>query len=743
MFSPNRLSTCLPAIVLLAALPCSAGQNGSRDDFLERYSETGRFRLGRPSAIKPTPDGGAILFLRSGPRDRVRDLYELDLESGAERVLMTAEMILQGEEEELTAEELARRERMRNTSRGISAYDLSGDGKRILVPLAGRLFVVERATGKVRELTSEFGSPIDPRLSPDGSRVACVRDGELYVIDINSGEERRLTTGAGGPISHGLAEFVAQEEMGRYRGYWWSPDSKKIVYQRTDNSGLEMMSIMDATHPEKAPNSWAYPRPGKANAKVSLGIIAATGGETTWIDWDRERYEYLARVVWSEHGPLTLLVQNREQTEQRLLTVDCSKGSTSSLLVERDEAWVEIDTDMPFWLPEGAGFLWTSESDGHKTLEYRDRAGKLLRAVAGSGIGFLDFEHYMENREEVIVRASLVPTISHIYRLPLMPSKGEAVKLSRGVGIHDVVSPARGTLFVKMSEDLAGERRYMVFDERGTTGAELKSVAENPGFTPNVELTSVGEDPIFHAALVRPHEFDDERRYPVIVHVYGGPGAQMVRATASRFLLDQWMANQGYIVISVDGRGTPGRGREWSRAIKHDLIDLPLKDQVAALRLLGEQYAELDLSRVGIHGWSFGGYFTAMALMRHPETFHAGVAVAPVVDWLDYDTHYTERYMGLPEVNAEGYAAANVLTYAGGLSRPLLLVHGTADDNVYFTHSLKLVDALFRAGIHFEFLPLPGFTHLVPEPLASRRLYDRMMEHFARNLAEPEATKGP
>jgi dipeptidyl-peptidase-4 len=209
----------------------------------------------------------------------------------------------------------------------------------------------------------------------------------------------------------------------------------------------------------------------------------------------------------------------------------------------------------------------------------------------------------------------------------------------------------------------------------------------------------------------------------------------MVRSVAGRFLLDQWMADQGYIVVSIDGRGTPGRGRDWSRAIKHDLIELPLKDQVSALRLLGEKYSELDMSRVGMHGWSFGGYFTAMALMRHPELFRAGVAVAPVVDWLDYDTHYTERFMGLPDDNPEGYASANVLTYASRLERPLLLVHGTADDNVYFTHSLKLVDALFRAGRYFEFLPLPGFTHLVPEPLATKRLYARMMDHFARNLA--------
>jgi dipeptidyl-peptidase-4 len=210
----------------------------------------------------------------------------------------------------------------------------------------------------------------------------------------------------------------------------------------------------------------------------------------------------------------------------------------------------------------------------------------------------------------------------------------------------------------------------------------------------------------------------------------------MVRSSSSRYLLDQWIADHGYVVVRIDGRGTPGRGREWSRAIKNDLIEVALEDQVEALRILGEEHAEMDMSRVGIHGWSFGGYFTAMAVLRHPELFRAGVAVAPVADWLDYDTHYTERFMGLPEDNPKGYEAANVLTYAGRLSRPLLIIHGTADDNVYFMHSLKLADALMRAGKRFDFLPLPGMTHIVPDPHVTRMLYARLLEHFERNLRE-------
>jgi dipeptidyl-peptidase-4 len=725
----------LATVPLFASAATAAASGAPGDDFLERFAATGRFRLGRPAAMRPTPDGRAILFLRSGARDFVRNLYELDLESGSERLLLTAEQILAGEKEQLTEEEKARRERMRLAARGIASFDLSSDGKRILVPLGGRLFIIERGDGEILELKSDSEFPIDPRLSPDGRRVACVRDGELYVIDIESGEERRLTHGAGGAISHGLAEFVAQEEMGRYRGYWWSPDSERIAYQMTDTSGVELLNIMDASHPERPPTSWPYPRPGKANAKVRLGVMAATGGDTLWIDWDQGgHYEYLARVVWSEKAPLTILVQNREQTEQRLLAVDVSDGSTRSLLVERDEAWVEIDPKMPFWLPDGSGFLWTTDREGATTLEHRDRRGRLVSTVVGAEVGLQEFEHYIDKRKEVIVRASTDPTSSHIYRFPLDPAGGRRAVVAQQPGTHDILSPSRAAVYVKMHENLDGTRRYEAFDERGSMGVQLKSVAEHPGVRPNVELTTVGKDIVYHAAIIRPSSFKQGRRYPVIVHVYGGPGAQLVRAAASRFLLDQWMADQGYVVVSIDGRGTPGRGRQWSRAIKNDLIALPLEDQVTALKLLGERYDELDLSKVGIHGWSFGGYFAAMALMRHPDTFHAGVAVAPVSDWMDYDTHYTERYMGLPQENAEGYKAASLLTYAGGLRRPLLLVHGTADDNVYLTHSLKLIDGLFRAGRYFEFLPLPGFTHIVPEPLATMRLYERIMEHFAMSL---------
>jgi len=314
-------------------------------------------------------------------------------------------------------------------------------------------------------------------------------------------------------------------------------------------------------------------------------------------------------------------------------------------------------------------------------------------------------------------------------------------------GRNDGVFARRRGVWVHTLNGATGVVRSTVRGRDGKTLATLRSVAEPPPFMPRVEFVTVGSR-AYHAAIVRPRDARPGARYPVLLYVYGGPHGQEVVQTARSFLLRQWFADQGFVVVTIDGRGTPGRGRGWERVIKGDLIEVALSDQVEALQALGAEHPELDLSRVGVYGWSFGGYFSAMATLRRPDVFRAGIAGAPVVDWRDYDTFYTERYMGLPESNPGGYASANVLTYADQLERPLMVVHGTVDDNVYFQNSMKLVDALFRAGKPFEFLPLAGFTHLVPDPLVTERLYTRMLEFFRRELGDPgrerpASTAGP
>ncbi len=705
--------------------------------FLEQYAATYHFRLGRPVSIKPAPDGRAILFLRSGPRSFRQDLYEFDVATGKERLLLTAAQLLGGADEHLTPAERARRERMRVVARGITSFQLSRDGSRILVPLSGRLFILDRPDGSVREVTVEGGSPEVPRLAPDGERIAFVLEGDLYVVEVAGGRARRLTTDAGATISNGLAEFVAQEEMGRHSGFWWSPDSKRIACQQTDVANVEQLTVADLARPEQPPQRFAYPRPGRDNAVVRLGIVPVEGGRRQWVEWDRERYPYLAAVTWEEHAPLTILLQNRRQTQEVLAAVEPAGRSITVLLTEQDDAWIDLEAGMPRWFRDGSAFLWTTERRGRPQLEVREPDGRLRHVVTPLDAGLQGFVALDERRGRVYVQASTDPAESHIESLPLDPEVPAPKRLSAEPGVHAATFSENGEIFVHtyggMSDEWIRVRRA-----EGESVGEIASVAEAPrlglDLSATVQVTTVGEQPALQAVLIRPRNFAPGRAYPVIEHVYGGPGSQMVRRSARNWLLDQWIADHGYIVVAVDGRGTGNRGRGWQRAVKNDLIGLPLQDHAEAIRELGAKFSEVDVSRVGIYGWSFGGYFSAHAVMRRPDVYRAGVAGAPVADWLDYDTHYTERYMGLPADNPSGYRDASALTWAGDLTAALLIIHGTSDDNVYFTHSLRLADALFRAGKPFEILPLAGFTHMVPDPLVTERLYARIMSFFEAHL---------
>jgi dipeptidyl-peptidase-4 len=732
---PKRLPIIALLVLLAGSQAAHAAEKQVRQpEFLEQYASTYRFSLGRPASVQVTRAGDVVLLLRSGPRSFVRDLYEFDVARGTERLLASAEKLLAGSQEELSDEEKARRERMRLAARGIASYELSRDGRRLLIPLSGRLFLVERATGAARELKSAGGGAIDARFSPDGRRVAYVRGGELYVLDIESGESRPLTHGATETLTFGLAEFVAQEEMGRMHGYWWSPDSQSIVFQESDTSEVETLYIADPAHPERPAQSWRYPRPGKNNARVRLGIVAVDGGETRWIDWDRQAFPYLAAVAWDEKGPPLVLVQNREQTDERLLAVDPAAGATRELLNEKDDAWLNLDAGLPQGLPSGEGFLWSSERSGGWQLELRAPDGKLVRSLTTTDLNYRRVLGLDEGANAVLVAAGAEPTECHVYRVGLSPG-AMPVRLTNVPGVHSAVVAEENGTYVLTTQTLGNDPQITIHARDGSQLGTLKSVAETTPLPPCVEPTTVGENPTLHAAIIRPSGFDGDQKYPVIVSVYGGPHSQTVVAARGRYLLDQWLAEQGFIVVSIDGRGTPARGRAWERAIRGNLIDVPLTDQVAGLRALSAKYPQLDLTRVGIYGWSFGGYFSAMAVMREPDVYRVGVAGAPVTDWRDYDTHYTERYLGLPEKNERGYEASSVLTYAPQLRRPLLLIHGTADDNVYFLHSIRLSDALFRARREFEFLPLSGLTHMVPDPVVTRSLYTRIAEQFLEHLA--------
>lgn len=738
-----RLSLLLSALLTSRAL-LSAQEAAARaeppivqPEFLAEHAATRGYSLGRPTKPTPTPDGTAVLFLRARPDNPAQDLFEFDAATKQTKTLLTADQLMKGGEEKLTPEEKARRERQRLQARGLASFTLFDDGRKLLVPLSGKLFVFDRATGRHEELPLKK-TPIDPQVSPDGKKLAYVLDHDVFVMDLATKAEKQLTTGGTADVSHGLAEFVAQEEMNRHHGFWWTADSKRLVYEEADARAVEVWRVADAGNPAAKPSEQRYPRPGKNNVKVRLGVIPADGGETVWIKWDAEKYPYLTTVKADEGGPLTMCVQDRIQQQSEILAVNCETGEANHLFSMQDPAWLNIDQQFPFWLKDSERYLVGLEKDDgcklmlmHRTQDLPNRPALPAAAKPAELCSFDDRStalYYLDSAH---------PLERHLNRIQLDLSEKGPTRLTTAPGVHSAVFSKNHAIYVLTAVGPKSMPKTTVHRADGTLIGELPSVAKEPPFTPTTEYVQVGKEG-WWCAVTRPRNFDPKKKYPVIVSVYGGPTLQTVMKSMPGYLMAQWQADQGFIVVHIDNRGTPGRGRSWERAIYRSFGSIPLDDQAAALKALGAKFPELDLTRVGIRGWSFGGYMSALAVLKRPDVYHAGIAGAPVCAWEDYDTHYTERYLGLPKDNPDGYKESSLLTWAPKLSRPLLLVHGTADDNVYPLHSLKLADALTRAGKDFEYLPLLSMTHGVSDATLRRRLEERCLRFFKRHLGAPK-----
>jgi len=725
------------ALAVAAAPAVTAPEPAPEDPFLRQLAETRAFRAGRPTAIQLTPGGEAALFLRSGPRSRVQSLLETDLATGATRELVSPAALASAQAP--TAAEAARLERQRITARGVTHFELSPDGAQVALPVGGRVLLLDRKTGALRPLAPAV-DVLDPRFSPDGRALAYVKDRDLHVLDLASGRERRLTRARRADLTNGLAEFVAQEEMGRQEGYWWAPDARRLAYTEVDTAPVAKRALCDPARPERGCTLEPYPRAGGENARVRLLVVPAAGGKPVAVRWDRQAFPYLATVRWEKGAPLVLLVQDRAQQVQRLLAADPATGATRLLLEERDPDFLELDQDFPVFRKDGS-FYWLTERNGGPEVELRARNGELVRSVVPPEVGFVKLAGHDREADLLVFTAAPEPTQTVVHRVraggtpePLILGEdGED-----GPALRSAVLSKRGGAVAVTWSTLRRMARSAVFSVDGAKLAELPSVAEEPPFVATTELRKVGPGAGLWTSLVRPRTSLPVAKLPVVLDVYGGPAAPGV-VHAPR-LEAQWLADQGFLVVEVDGRGTGRRGRAFARAIRGDFSEVVLDDQVAALRALAAEVPALDLDRVGVTGWSFGGWTAAMAVLSRPEVFKAAVAGAPVAEWRDYDTHYTERYLGLPQENAAGYDRSSLLTWAPGLSRPLLVLHGTADDNVYFSHGLKLADALFRAGRRFELAPIAGATHLLPEPIAQVRRNQLIAEFFRRHLGAQAGT---
>lgn len=702
--------------------------------FPRRHARTRRFTLGLARTFALAPDGARVTFLRSSSaEDAVHALWALDMDSGRERLVADPRTLTDAGEQHLTDAERARRERLRESGEGIVAYAVDRDVTKAVFVLGGQVWVADLVSGGATALPETQGG-FDPRLDPTGQRVAFMRGSGVEVMELDAQSPQVLVAATPHEegVSWGRAEFIAAEEMGRLRGFWWSPDGTRLAVTRVDESAVQRWHIGDPANPERAAQQLLYPAAGTANAEVSLWL-ADLDGVLTPVTWDQDTFEYLADVRWTAHGPLLLVVQSRDQRTVRYLSANAN-GETTVIREFTDPAWVDLIGGSPQWLPDGR-LLHTVDLNDTRCLaidgEPVTDPGLQVRHVVGV------------HRDSVMVQASIDPTAAQLWRIPL---DGTPAQLVGGVGadtgMTDAVCSDALLVTVRRSLDATGPTITVHGDGREWTVA---GKALPHGLTLNVQLLTLGERAL-RAALVLPVGYQlSDGPLPVLLDPYGGPHAQRVTQSADAYLTAQWFADQGYAVLIVDGRGTPGRGPDWERAVLGDLASPVLDDQVDALHAAAAVVGGFDLGRVAIRGWSFGGYLAALAVLRRPEVFHAAIAGAPVTDWALYDTHYTERYLGTPDKDPEHYRHSSLLDDAAKplapsdahLARPLLLIHGLADDNVVAAHTLRLSAALLAAGRRHEVLPLSGVTHMTPQEVVAENLLRLQLDFLRRALPHP------
>ena len=669
-------------------------------------ARTRRLTLGAPRSFRIADDGSRVAFIRSRAGDDPEgSLWVLDLVSGEERSIY--DPAADGEEH-LTQEERDRRERMREQLTGVTTYDADPGLTLATFVIGGRVHVADLVEGSARHLDGSVEGAFDARLDPTGRRLAYVVDGTLHVQDVADGSARVLAHDDDPDIHWGVAEFVASEELDRHRGYWWSPDGERIVAARVDERRVLTWYISSPVDPDAPPRAVRYPQAGTDNADVSLSVLGLDGSRVD-IDRDREAFPYLVNVTWNDRCPLTLLVLSRDQKRWLVLEADPGSGKTRTLFEDIAEHWQTVVTGVPDRLRDGRlVFVDESEDTRRITLDGEPATPPGLQVATVLDVG-----------DDVLFVANEDPTELHVWRAAGGEVGAVPERLTTEPGIHLAARAADVTVIV--SELLEAPLRRVRVLRADESVAEIRSLAETPLLEARPTFGIVGDRDI-RVALFTPQGAEPSTPLPVIVDPYGGPHFSRVVKAHRALLESQWLADQGFAVLVADGRGTPGRGIAWEHAVYRNLAAPVLEDQVDALHATADRFGFLDLDKVGIRGWSFGGYLAAMAVLRRPEVFHAAVAGAPDAEQVLYDTAYTERYLGLPQEEPEVYRTNSLIADAPNLVRPLLLIHGLADDNVFVANTLRLSRALTEAGRLHSVLPLSGITHMTTEESVAENL---------------------
>jgi dipeptidyl-peptidase-4 len=696
---------------------------------------TGDAPLSGPTLLKPqiAPDGSRVTFLRGKDTDRNRlDLWAFDVATGASALLVDSSDVLPGEEV-LSDEEKARRERQRTASlSGIVDYQWSPDGRTLLFPLGGELYLYDLGkSGKaaVRKLTTGEGFATDPKVSPKGGFVSFVRARNLWAIELASGKEIQLTSDGSDTIGNGVAEFVADEEMDRHTGYWWAPDDSAIAFARIDESKVPVQKRYEVYPDRTEVVEQRYPAAGETNVAIQLATIAPKpGAAPQWIDLGKNPDIYLTRVDWRDPQHLTFQRQSRDQRTLELIEVALAAGSQRTLITETAKTWVPLHNSL-YFLKDGR-FVWSSERSGFEHLYVASKDGKQLTQLT-RGDWPVDKLLAVDEAEGLVYfsagRDAAGRAAAREAQINVVPLAGGNIRtLSTEPGMHGASFAKNASVYVDSWSNARTPPQIALHRADGSLVANLidndpakpahpyaKYLAAHRPVEFGTLTAADGRTPL-HYGLIKPADFDPAKQYPVMVYVYGGPAAQTATDSwpgRGDHFFNQYMAQQGYVVFTVDNRGTPRRGAAFGGALYGKQGTVEVDDQRKGVEWLRAQ-PWVDGARIGVYGWSNGGYMSLMLLGKAADDYACGVSGAPVTDWALYDTHYTERYMDLPAANVDGYREASVFTHVAGIKpNALLLIHGMADDNVLFSNSTKLMSTLQKRATPFELMTYPGAKH--------------------------------
>ena len=718
--------------------------------------------LSGPTArgVQISPDGKLVTFLRAKAEDRtVQDLWAVPTGGGEARRLVDAYAV-EPKGEALSEAEKSRRERERISARGVVEYRWDEQGRSLLVPAGGDLFLADAGSGRVQRLTQTPGDETDARFSPKGRYISYVRDGSLYVMDLDGRAERAVTPVGPGAISYATAEFVAQEEMERFTGYWWSPDERRIAWTKVDESGVDVIPRLEIGPEGSRLEPQRYPKAGRPNAMVDLYVSGVDGRSPVKVDLGADRDGYLARVDWSKDGR-TLYVQRetRDQSRLDLLSVDPATGVSRVIETERGRPWVDLNDN--FTPLEDGDFLWSSERSGFSHIYLFTRDGQVIRqvthgdwpaavrtAAAGAAPPGMDVD---EERGVVYFLASKDDPLEHqlygvSYRTP-----GEPVALTHGHGWWEATLARDARSFVGTYSDPATPPQTALY---GIDGARRQWIEENrlaPGhpYYPYLDqhvlpefgrvTAADGRTPLDYV-LLKPKDFRADVRYPVIVDVYGGPDSLDIKRSWRNPAEQLWL-RRGFILFQLANRGGANRGTAFAAALAGHLGGVEVEDQLEGLKFLRSQ-PYVDPGRIGVSGWSYGGYMSLRMLTEPRAHLKAAAVGAPPTDWRQYDTHYTERFMGMPQLRGAAYDMSADLPRLGELAQPgagrLLLMQGMADDNVLFANSVAVMDRLQGMGVPFDLMLYPGQRHGIRTPERELQLWRTQDAFFERELGHPE-----